>query len=69
VCSIGGSGSGGNGGAAYAVRTAVNVGSELLIFVLRAAHNIQTIPDDRRNRRRLLTMGLVWSTKDECSQD
>jgi hypothetical protein len=32
------------------VQTAVNGGSELLIFVPRAAHSIQAIPDDRRNR-------------------
>jgi hypothetical protein len=31
--SIGGSGNGGNGSAGYAVQTAVNGGSELLIFV------------------------------------
>ena len=34
----------------FAVQTAGNVGSELLIFVLGAAQSIQAIPDDRRNR-------------------
>src|SRR5215203_4605188 len=33
----------------FAVQTAGNVGSELLIFVLGAAQSIEAIPDDRRN--------------------
>jgi hypothetical protein len=37
--SIGGLKIGGNGGAAHAVHKAVNGGSELLIFVPRAAHS------------------------------
>jgi hypothetical protein len=35
----------GAGGVAYAVQTAVNGGSELLIFVLRAAHSQITLND------------------------
>jgi hypothetical protein len=37
--SIGGSKNGRNGGVEYAVQTAVNGGSELLIFVARVAHS------------------------------
>jgi hypothetical protein len=34
-----------NGGVGYAVRTAVNNGSELLIFVRRATHSQITLDD------------------------
>jgi hypothetical protein len=37
--SIGGSKNGRNGGVEYAVQTAANGGSELLIFVARVAHS------------------------------
>jgi hypothetical protein len=56
--SIGGRMSGRSGGVGYAVRTAVNAGSELLIFVPRAPHSHDLKPEACADAAALPCRGL-----------
>jgi hypothetical protein len=56
--SIGGRMSGRSGGVGYAVRTAVNAGSELLIFVPRAPHSHDPKPEACADAAALPCRGL-----------